>query len=281
MYAYEAGIQTHLLQHGPEGYYVPADLSMPPTLDPNVRYAVHASRITMLTLSMQGVLPGGWLGCTQGLLQELISLAGPLGMTFRSVHGRLRRGGGVELSIEALGALGVDVKHAEHSLVMRGVALGLLTQNALPVSAAIDRPQTAAMRPTTGLMRMSRSGSGSSRRLIDSSAGSSAVDSSSVSATSSRRGSNKSVPGVDTAPMPLADSPHPDTTTSTPSSLPPRRPGTPPRGLLGPTSAPAGLQASVPHALWRERVMWFMLYEVAKLSEAANTPILLFPLQLG
>lgn len=61
-YALSAGLKKHLLGHSSEGYYVPIEMPSGPLYDAS------------------GALPGGYLGSSQALMEELIELTPKLGI---------------------------------------------------------------------------------------------------------------------------------------------------------------------------------------------------------
>ena len=82
------GCRSHLLCHAPEGIFVPVAFGEP-------MYDVHNS------------VPGGWLGSSQMLLEEMVAISPLLGINLRPLRGRgsLRLGGGFDISDQTAAAI--------------------------------------------------------------------------------------------------------------------------------------------------------------------------------
>ena len=88
------GSESHLVLRTCEGYMIPVDFDGPPLFDTS------------------GKVPGGWVGSTQRLMQELLELAPHLDIILRPLKGRVRRGGGLDLSTGCIAELERDLCHA-------------------------------------------------------------------------------------------------------------------------------------------------------------------------
>lgn len=89
-YALSAGLKLHLLSHATEGYFIPVELPAGPLYNSD------------------GRIPGGWVGSSHALLQELIDLTPKLGIDLVPLKGRVRRGGGIDISEECVAQLNAE-----------------------------------------------------------------------------------------------------------------------------------------------------------------------------
>ena len=85
------GSESHLILRTCEGYLIPIEFDGPPLFDAS------------------GKVPGGWVGSTQRLMQELLELAPQLDIILRPLKGRVRRGGGLDLSASCIKDLERDL----------------------------------------------------------------------------------------------------------------------------------------------------------------------------
>ena len=98
-----AGLRSHLLCHAAEGYWVPlAELSQ--------SGSATGCDFERPLVDETGRLPGGWFGSSYRLHAELLEMCPALGIELRPLRGAgalkaLRRGGGLDLSKEALKSL--------------------------------------------------------------------------------------------------------------------------------------------------------------------------------
>lgn len=83
--------ESHLLCHASEGYYIPLDFKGRALFDAE--------------------LPGGWVGSTARLLEELVEMVIPLNVTLLPLNGAVRRGGGIDISSQSIEELNSTQDH--------------------------------------------------------------------------------------------------------------------------------------------------------------------------
>ena len=117
------GCRSHLLCHAPEGIFVPVAFDEP-------IYDVHNS------------VPGGWLGSSQMLLEEMVAMSPLLGINLRPLRGRgsLRLGGGFDISDQTAAAINQLAEEAN------GIATGAGSPRDAPDADAAGSGHAAGYR---------------------------------------------------------------------------------------------------------------------------------------
>lgn len=101
------GSFSHLLCHAAEGFFLPRSCGV---------------SLRRPLFDETGGTPGGWLGSTDALLDELIDLAHPLGLELRPLKGAVRRGGGMDLSPASLASLQAESAELRRDAAAAGLA---------------------------------------------------------------------------------------------------------------------------------------------------------------